>query len=178
MSLTSVERAYIAGIIDGEGSIMLQRSNARASEAYVFLIIKVANTNKKLLDWLQLKIGKGKIQYISKMHKGCKDCYHWTIASNEAYELLNLVYPYLVIKTKQADAALALRAENTAALAITGKNAFGHGNSIPAWLMHFRESLYWYVRDLNWRGIEKSDFGKKVLQHMVECQKEEALLCR
>ncbi len=53
--MTNVEKAYIAGIIDGEGSIMLLQfhSNQLPSPC-----ISVASTSYELLDWLRKKIAQ------------------------------------------------------------------------------------------------------------------------
>lgn len=166
MPLTEVEKAYLAGIIDGEGCIMLQRSTARSSAAYVFPVVKIANTSSDLVVWLRSKIEYGAWQYRSKMHEGCKDVHHWCVASNQAIDLLESVRPYLVIKARQADVVSAVWAENQAALAQHGR-PFGNGHPLPVWLRHFRDACYWYVRDLNRRGPGPNRYGKQVLSHLA-----------
>ena len=52
--MTETEKAYIAGIIDGEGSIMLQKihSNEHPSPC-----ISIASTTLELLKWIKETIG-------------------------------------------------------------------------------------------------------------------------
>jgi hypothetical protein len=161
--MTEAEIAYLAGIIDGEGCIMLQRSMARSSGAYVYPVVKIANTDTALIAWLREKIGLGSYEYRSRLHLGCKNVHNIVIASNKAIGMLELVRPFLNVKAKQADVVLALWAENEAAVALTGKKTFGRGNEVPTWLRHFRDALYWYVRDLNRRGPGKVRYGRSVL---------------
>ena len=56
--MKDIEKAYIAGIIDGEGSIMLQRFH---SGEYPSPCISIASTTLELLNWIKDIIGKGTI---------------------------------------------------------------------------------------------------------------------
>jgi hypothetical protein len=104
--MTNEEKAYIAGIIDGEGSIMLQKfhSNQLPSPC-----VSIASTTLELLEWISLKINSGSItkkkNYNSEKHK---DSYTLVVRYNNAIELLNEVEPYLVIQAKKLRAKLIL----------------------------------------------------------------------
>jgi hypothetical protein len=168
MPLTPAELGYIAGIVDGEGSISLAHCSARASGVYVYPLVRVANTDKGLIDWLDEKVGVGHTGYVSKLHLGCKDVYHWAIASNEAYELLVKIRPYLVVKAHRADIVTALWEENETALRVAGRNNWGNHHPVPNWLRSWREACFLYLKDLNRRGPGEPKFGDKVrrlLQH-------------
>jgi len=54
--MTELEKAYIAGIIDGEGSIMLQRFH---NNKYPSPCVSIASTTLKLLNWIKSLVGKG-----------------------------------------------------------------------------------------------------------------------
>ena len=56
--MTNTDRAYIAGIIDGEGSILLTRQNPKQHPCPV---VSVASTDIELLNWLVRTIGAGTI---------------------------------------------------------------------------------------------------------------------
>jgi hypothetical protein len=161
--LTESELGYLAGIIDGEGSITLQRSLARSSSRYVYPVVTVANTDKRLIDWLIAKTGQGHWQYQTRTHLGCKSVYHWCIACNQAYDLLVMVRDYLVIKQLQADVAIALWTENQDALELAGRRRWGNHHPIPSWLQSWREASYLFMRDLNRRGPGGPKHGKEVL---------------
>lgn len=59
--MTEIEKAYIAGIIYGEGSIMLQRFH---KNQFPTPYVSVASTTIELLNWLKNTIGKGSIKSI------------------------------------------------------------------------------------------------------------------
>ena len=56
--LTKTGAAYIAGIIDGEGTITLTRRN---STSHRHLVVTVSSTDQDLLIYIQELIGAGKI---------------------------------------------------------------------------------------------------------------------
>lgn len=102
--MTETEKAYIAGIIDGEGSIMLQRIH---KNEFPSPCVSVASTSLELLNWLKKTIGKGMIiskkNYNPEVHK---DCYSYVLRRNDAIKLIEEIYPYLVIDSKKKRAKL------------------------------------------------------------------------
>lgn len=102
--MTETEKAYIAGIIDGEGSIMLQRIH---KNEFPSPCVSVASTSLELLNWLKKTIGKGMIiskkNYNPEVHK---DCYSYVLRRNDAIKLIDEICPYLVIDSKKKRAKL------------------------------------------------------------------------
>lgn len=100
--MTNTEKAYIAGIVDGEGSIMLTRFH---NNQYHSPCVSIASTDLELLDWIKSTIGSGKIttkkNYNEIRHK---DSYTFTIIYDDAIQLLINIEPYLVISKKKARA--------------------------------------------------------------------------
>lgn len=93
--------AYLAGIIDGEGTINCQYFKARKEYR---LRLYVVNTDKKLIDWLHNNFG-GYV-YLAKRHKlnhpNWKDKYEWIyVPSKDDKDLIKSLIPYLVIKKEQ-----------------------------------------------------------------------------
>lgn len=108
--MTETEKAYIAGIIDGEGSIILKHNrqlNRRGDGFYecYSLLVSVGNTDTELLEWLRSFGGK---VYLGRKGDGGsrKPMYQWQLHTRKAAELLSVIYPYLIIKKKKAAAAL------------------------------------------------------------------------
>ncbi|WP_099346994.1 LAGLIDADG family homing endonuclease [Clostridium tertium] len=102
--MTETEKAYIAGIIDGEGSIMLQRIHKNEHPSPC---VSITSTTLELLEWVKNTVGKGRI--ISKKNYNIekhKDCYSYVLRRNNAIQLLNDIYPYLIINTKKKRAEL------------------------------------------------------------------------
>ncbi len=102
--MTEIEKAYIAGIIYGEGSIMLQRFH---TNQYPAPCVSIASTTIELLTWLKHAIGYGVIikkkNYNTEKHKLS---YSFVIKHNNAIKLLEDIYPYLIIESKRKRAEM------------------------------------------------------------------------
>lgn len=102
--MNNIECAYIAGIIDGEGSIMLVRFKKNQFPAPC---VSIASTTYELLEWIKLKSGMGVIKekknYNKEKHK---NSFTFTVKYNEALQLLEEIYPYLIIESKKYRAHL------------------------------------------------------------------------
>ena len=104
--MTELERAYIAGIIDGEGSIMLQKFH---NNEYPSPCVSIASTTLELLNWIKSVVEKGVIKrkknYNISEHK---DCYSYVLKYNDAIVFLQEIYPYLIINSMRKRAELIL----------------------------------------------------------------------
>lgn len=104
--MTETEKSYIAGIIDGEGSIMLQKFH---SNQYPSPCVSFASTSIELMNWAKKTIGSGiiisKKNYNPHLHK---DCYSYVLKYNAAISLLEDITPYLIIDSKIKRANLIL----------------------------------------------------------------------
>lgn len=89
--------AYIAGIIDGEGSILLNNRSSKKS-THRHPRITVANTSYELLLFLKSNLG-GSIckKKVYKSHH--KQSWCWSLGSN-VIKILELILPYLTITEK------------------------------------------------------------------------------
>lgn len=91
--MTNTEIAYLAGIIDGEGSIMLSKYH---HSEFPCPCISISSTDLELLDWVRDKIGSGRINkkknYNIEKHKPS-----YTYTDDTAIERMNKIEPYLVI---------------------------------------------------------------------------------
>jgi hypothetical protein len=98
--------AYIAGLIDGEGSISLIRLH---NNQHPSPFISISSSDFELLEWIQNITGLGSIirkkNYKPTMHK---ESYTLNIKYNEAFLLLNEVTDYLVLTRKKQRALLIL----------------------------------------------------------------------
>ena len=100
------EKAYLAGIIDGEGSIMLTRFHNNQHPAPC---VTISSTSYELLQWIFVKAGYGRIitkkNYNPEIHK---NSYTYVTRYDEAISLLELIEPYLIIEQKKFRAQLIL----------------------------------------------------------------------
>ena len=99
-ALTKEEAAYIAGIIDGEGTISLSRRHRNDNRQ---LVISIANTEPDLLDYIHQTIGAGRItkkRTVSSCHSPSST---YVLDNRQALALLAQVAPYLrTYKAKRA----------------------------------------------------------------------------
>ena len=105
--------AYLAGFMDGEGCFSIVKTyqikrhvdGSKIRGIRYHLHIKIANTNKAVLDWIVLHFGG---QVSTKMAQGSwKTRYDLTITGNGSMERFILsILPYLIVKRKQALVAL------------------------------------------------------------------------
>ena len=104
--LSETEAAYIAGFIDGEGSIGLsdRGKEARKTRDLIYIMkISISNTNRDVLEWIRLKIGFGSIYTARKGNNKHKQSYQWAIVGRRCVDLLEWIYPYLKVKRLQAE---------------------------------------------------------------------------
>jgi hypothetical protein len=96
--------AYIAGLIDGEGTVTLTRNHAGENRR---LVVSVANTELQLLEFLSDQIGAGKITKKRTVSDRHTPSYCYAISSQQALMLLQQVSPYMIsYKRRRAQLAL------------------------------------------------------------------------
>ncbi|AVP62891.1 MULTISPECIES: LAGLIDADG family homing endonuclease [Clostridium] len=105
--MTNEQKAYIAGIIDGEGSIMLLKFHGNQ---FPSPCVSISSTTIELLEWMKdvTKIGtiKSKKNYNTEKHT---DSFTYTIKYDDSINLLIEIEPYLVIKNKKIRARLIIK---------------------------------------------------------------------
>ena len=101
IGINSNDIAYLAGIIDGEGSITISRAKDKKSSRKIQHLLKlsVGNNSLFLLGWIKEKFG-GNIH--SNGGGENARCFRWCVGCKEAVPILKQVYPHLKIKNKQA----------------------------------------------------------------------------
>lgn len=90
--LTEVQAAYIAGLMDGEGTITLTK---RHRNEHRQIVISISNNEKCLLDYVISVAGIGVIS--KKSDTRSKNInYSYTVTNRQALELLSQINPYLI----------------------------------------------------------------------------------
>jgi len=110
LHLTEAEKGYIAGILDGEGTIAVHvRSGEGRKYKFGFGVqpyIGVANTKPELIHWLHYKLGG---RHYSRSNNLVKRAYLWQISDiARIYAILKQVMPYLILKRENAVLVLEL----------------------------------------------------------------------
>lgn len=151
MQLPATIAAYMAGIIDGEGCIYVNRrkisllSNRQTPGYGVKLVISI--TNPEIVEWFKIHVQLTSVFY-RETHGNRKDCYMCTWNNSAAESLLLAVLPYLVIKAKQAVLGLELLKHLR-----TSKVRGGLGHKVSTTDIEYRESIKTRIGELNKRGI-------------------------
>lgn len=104
MEVSRDQIAYVAGIFDGEGCVSFIKK-----ERTYFIRIHITNTNRELLDHIQSLFG-GSIFKCYRGNEKYKDRYDWVLGWTKAVEFLEIIYPWLIVKTDAADVAFAWQA--------------------------------------------------------------------
>ena len=97
-----VDLAYIAGLIDGEGSIQYKqymRKRKHNPKAYPTwsIRIEIAMTDRSVLIWLNEILGVGTVNP-RKVKPGKKKQWRWRCSHRQAYFVAKLIWPYVHIK--------------------------------------------------------------------------------
>jgi len=95
-STSELERAYAAGMVDGEGHIGLNPWKS----SYLPLVV-VTNTDPRLPDWFRQRFG-GAVYWTARRNPAHKDRHNWRLQGRQAMTFLQEILPYLVLKRQQA----------------------------------------------------------------------------
>lgn len=137
--------AYLAGIIDGEGSIMLWKSDIDPKRRGQFnLRINVTSTDKCLIDWIFENFGGHRYECNSPSRQ-CqpkwKKQYIWTVPRPNILQFLIDIYPFLVIKKERCEIAIKFR-----------KTFEKRERNLSKETFDIRFNLYQQMKHLNTRG--------------------------
>jgi hypothetical protein len=102
--MAPTEAAWLAGFLDGEGSLTHYRSGRNGK--YRSWILSITNTHKGSLDYCQLVTGVGvvKLKRRNNIPAHWKVSYQWQItAQREIVDILKQLQPFLVIKREKAE---------------------------------------------------------------------------
>jgi hypothetical protein len=146
------DKAYIAGIVDGEGCISIHRRSDRCyKQGYSFYAtLRVSNTNKPLLDWLKRVTGLGAVVE-NKVVGNRRPQWEWKVHSQQAGLLLKELYSFLRVKKKQARLVLQFVEFKNKSNPIF-KRLGTRGMPLKLWKR--QESMYLQARKLNARGLQ------------------------
>ena len=101
--LSEVNKAYISGLLDGDGAIMacIEKHAEKKFGFRIRICIKISQNNFKILNWCKFVTGFGNIRHV----KG--EEYEWIIRNQEdAKFMLEWLVSFSKIKNKQAKLAL------------------------------------------------------------------------
>jgi hypothetical protein len=154
--MDELKLAYLAGIIDGEGSIMYVKGSLdkRRNKQYYRVVLRIANNDMDLIQWITDNF-PNKWYLERKTWRGANqdDSFVLNLHYQRAVELITAVEPYLVSKNRQAKIA---RLAGYYHSLLRGKP----GLKDP--LEHIRIKLHAMMKQSNYRGKNSMAIRKKV----------------
>lgn len=134
--MIQTDLAYLAGLIDGEGTISCSINTTLNGHSALQKQLSIFNTNITLISWITSRFG-GMVHSRTRSTKW-KEEHQVKWSATEASVILELVLPYLVIKKEQAEIFIALHKTKA--------------NSISIETHEYRKRLCDRIQELNRRG--------------------------
>lgn len=104
--MTELEKAYAAGLFDGEGTAgIFATKSTKNGKKYLKVMARIANTDIRCLRAVQTSFGRGGI-VISHHANGknkLRDCFNFVAANSTAIDFLTAIRPYLKVKCDVVD---------------------------------------------------------------------------
>jgi hypothetical protein len=138
--MIETDKAYLAGLIDGEGCISISSYLAKRTPTRIYYLqLIIAYCDKDILTYWCNKTGLGVIKTYKAQRANCRDGYQWRMSSIQAEALLKEVYPYLMLKKEQADIAFRFQSTMNQSWGGKGRNCIKGGKRVNPEIMHQRE---------------------------------------
>lgn len=145
-ALSELDCAYLAGLIDGEGSICVLRHNGRGGMKTFYPAISIAMTHRGVLDWVSGLFALS-VSDVPRSPQGWRNQHSFRIHGKRAVALCRRLLPYLRVKREQAALVLAFPFEDR-------RGRPRNGRQLPAAIIQQRADLRDQVNALNVRGAQ------------------------
>ena len=106
--MQEIDKAWIAGIIDGEGSIfvMKQKRKDRERDINYILRVSVQSTDPFMTTELQKHFPGAEFKVQGDKREECSDTMKWQLNGKRATVFLREILPYMRVKHQQAKLAI------------------------------------------------------------------------
>lgn len=106
IKLSDEDYAYLAGIIDGEGSIIIRTVYHNKTSVYLVPSLIISNTDMNLMNYIRERFPL-KTRSLTKDKRKHKIVYQAVITCKKTLKpFLEKIYPFLIVKKKQAELLL------------------------------------------------------------------------
>lgn len=104
LNLKDFEKGYLAGAIDGEGTICITKVRGNVKYGRLYPIVSIVNTDRHMLEICQKYLhGLGRVGIHTRNYEGRKSIYYLKLSKfSHVIRVLREIAPYLVVKQKQA----------------------------------------------------------------------------
>ena len=141
--MRATDWAYLAGVLDSDGSIQIARSKLGKNKRRAYALrIYVTNSDKGLIDWLTTSVGgtSAICNQAAPLHH--KTVWRWYARGHEALPILNSLLPYLRVRKQRAKLGLQFGPTLKAA----------RGQRLSPDEDQLRQRLFLLMREMNTRG--------------------------
>ncbi len=135
--MKDTDLAYLAGLIDGEGTISCSITRTQRGHLALHKQLSIFNTNVLLISWITARF-YGKV-FSRKRSDVWKEEHQVKWSADDAVLILQQVLPYLVIKREQAEIFIALHKTKSYV-------------EVTAEVQDYRQKLVQRLQELNKRG--------------------------
>lgn len=141
----NTDLAYAAGLIDGEGSILIigrkrKKKDSRKRYTDYYLRVKIESTDGVMCPWMQMKFG-GCLRFLPIKNVKYSDKYLWEMNSRSAANFLRQVLPYLKVKKQHAEIALEFQNTMLTSEELKAVRSEKFGYTTPVDVMELRAGL-------------------------------------
>ena len=107
---TIAEAAYMAGLMDGEGTFFIG-NYSKTKNQFFQTVLRITSTDKCMIEWAKSTFGGWMNEYTSKQRAAnCKGpVWSWGCTGERLDHICEIMLPYLVAKKKQAQILLDMR---------------------------------------------------------------------
>ena len=158
--MTELDKAYLAGIFDGEGCVGYYNATPTSSKrpAYHHAAVIITMTDPRIIQWVKEITGLGKVSSSIKT-KPRRTAYSWCIGKKtDVIAFLSIIRPYLKLKGDQVDVLLAH-------FALEADYVQRHGSVTPEIVesrQQITDTLKRMKRDIVVEGVETRRAGSSI----------------
>lgn len=148
--------AYLAGIVDGEGSLYIGKFEGptRRSPHYQ-TNLTVTNTSVELIDWLHVTFGGARSEYTPNQtpKNSRKKVYRWAAWSDQLLHICEIIQPFCVIKKREVELMITIRKTYDREIVQKGTQGIA---LIPKEILEIREACMKEIKSLHNRNYLSS----------------------
>lgn len=98
--LSELEVGWVAGLVEGEGSFSIKKGKRKYGYSCT-PVVQLASTDKDVVNHLRTLIPAGSVCEPSRLTKGGKQVYKWSLSNSEAvFDLSILLFPLMSDRRK------------------------------------------------------------------------------
>ncbi len=145
--ISNEDLAYIAGFVDGEGTISILRYNRSGNRNRRMdwrAFVGINNTNKEVLEWIRFTVGAGNINANHRKIEGYKTVWKYNLSGSNSILFSKMLLPYL--KIKRTNALILIELGKTLASSYVPRRT-------PEHIQEVREKLTNQIQLINQRGL-------------------------